>query len=126
MNSVSISKTVKRMIKENGVVCHWNRYLTHDNGYGTEIMDTDSAVPLYAKVLLLNQSDNPKYDAIVSTGLSANFTKYVLMLPDIDMRKDDIITDNFGFKWTVGTFDYIAVGTKKVAKLAPLDRADGE
>jgi hypothetical protein len=47
------------------------------------------------------------------------------MLPDIDMRKDDVITDNFGFKWAVGTFDYMAVGIKKIAKYAPLDRADG-
>jgi hypothetical protein len=126
MNSAIMTKTIKHMIKKYGVVCHWNRYATYNNGYGVEIVDTDSAVPVCAKVLLISQSDNPKHDAVVSTGLSANFAKYVFMLPDIDMRKDDMIIDNFGFKWTVGTFDYIAIGTKKVAKYAPLDRADGE
>jgi hypothetical protein len=125
MNPASMAKTVKRMVKENGVVCHWNRCAIVLNPRGKEIEGTDDTIPMSAKVLLFSQSDSPKNESISSVGLSADFTKYALMSPDIDMRKDDIITDNFGFNWRVGEFDYMAVGIKKVAKYAPLIRADG-
>jgi len=62
-----------------------------------------------------------------ASGLTSNFSTYVVALRGADLRQGDIITADAGAirKWKVGVVDELAVEGEPYAIQAPLARADG-
>lgn len=125
MNAARMVNMVKKFVAGSGVSCTWPRYQDQVNSRGEHIKG-GTPVPVTAKVLLLKQQYNPIKDGIMPVGLSPDFTRYVLTLPDTDIQKDDVITDKNGFHWKVGPVDWFDIGGITVCRQAPLLMADHE
>jgi hypothetical protein len=124
MNVASRARLVKRMVHEYGVVCTWERHALIDNGIGTLVPDDSTVATLSARLLLLTQNSNPKQWISAPGGLSIDYSKYVMALPDVDVQKDDVITDNHGNQWKVGMPDVIDVKGVIIAKQAVITRVN--
>jgi hypothetical protein len=106
----------------------WDRYPLKDNGMGVMIEDTTQPPAQMSGVLRIShQSGGISENQVTDRGLTTNKSAYALWLPDLDLRKDDIITGEFGSiqKWKIGTVSpYFSEG-KCYKKEAALVRADG-
>jgi len=119
---------VKQLIELNPVLVTWDRYPKKDNGYGAMVNDTEAQPEkLKAVVRLSHQSGGVQNTTVASTGLTTNLSMYILMLYDVDLQKDDIITADVGAikTWKIGVIDELSIEGECYAKQAPVVRADG-
>ena len=120
MNAKNMINMVKRYIKQDGVNVTWNEVETVKNSRGIETANKTSEVK-FAKVLLLKEKFNPLQ--IIDTniiGLSQDYTRYILTLPETDIKKDIVITDNHGMKWKLGVVDHFDIGGVFICKQSAL------
>jgi hypothetical protein len=110
---------VKKFVDSYGVPCHWFRYAPALNSRGEKISG-GTPTGINQKVLLLKQHYNPIKDREMPIGVSPDFTRYVLTLPDTDIQKDDVLTDSHGLRWKVGPVDWFDIGGTPVCRQAPL------
>jgi hypothetical protein len=91
-------------------------------------MITDYDVPPETKtaiVRIAHEGGGVQKNGVGPAGLTTNLTKYVVMLYDVDIRENDIITEDGGMKWKVGAVDPFSLEGEVYMKQAPLNRADG-
>jgi hypothetical protein len=120
MNAENMINMVNRYIKQDGVNVTWNEIETVRNSRGIAISNKTSEIKS-AKVLLLKEKFNLLQ--VIDTdviGLSQNYTKYILMLPEVEMVKDTVITDNHNMKWKLGVVDWFDIGDIFIFKQAAL------
>ena len=119
MKAQSMINTVKRYTDQYGVKITWNETLAETNSRGKNAAGANSALKT-ARVLILKEKFNPLQPVINAMGLSHDYARYVLCLPDIDLKKDMVITDNHNMKWKLGIFDWFDVAGTPVAKQSAL------
>jgi hypothetical protein len=74
-----------------------------------------------SKVLLLKEKFNPiKVTDTGVIGISQDYARYILTLPEVEIKKDMVITDNHNMKWKLGPIDWFDVGEVAVCKQADL------
>lgn len=123
----SAYKGIAQLIALNPCVITWNRYPFKDNGRGNPIRDTEGTPNIMRATVRIahERSGVPQYQA-GPTGLSTAFSLYVIMLPEVDLLHNDIITEVDTWKrWKVGVVDFSCSEGKIYVKRAPLIRADG-
>jgi len=111
---------VKRCTDQYGVTVSWQKTEGKTNSRGKPIDEANGEI-ISAKVLLLKE----KFSLVQITdsgvfGLTQDYAKFVITLPEIEIMKDLIITDNHGRKWKIGVVDPIDIGEIIVMKQAPL------
>ncbi|MCL2093025.1 MAG: hypothetical protein FWH12_02415 [Treponema sp.] len=119
---------VEQLIDINPVSITWDRYPVIDNGRGVMVPDPSAPPEKHqAWVRLSHQAGGVQDTSVASVGLTTNKSMYLLMLYNVDLRKDEIITVDFGpiRTWKVGVVDELFVEGECYAKQAPLVRADG-
>jgi len=120
MNAKNMINMVNRYIKKDGVNVTWNENETVKNSRGIAISNKTSEIKS-AKVLLLKEKFNLLQ--VIDTdviGLSQNYAKYILMLPEVEIVKDTVITDNHNMKWKLGVVDWFDIGDIFIFKQAAL------
>jgi len=120
MKPESIIKMVKNKIDQYGVTVSWQKIVTKNNSRGRPIDETTDE-KIYAKVLLMKEKYNPLQimDSKI-IGLTQDFTRFILTLPDVEIMKDLIITDNHEKKWKLGIVDWFDIGGVPVCKQSAL------
>jgi hypothetical protein len=126
MNQARMIAMVKKFTKQSGVMVTWEEMSQGVNSRG-EPIDEPSAITKNAKILLLKEDFNPLKDFIPPytggqgiTGLAHDYKNYIIFSPEIDLKKDTIITDNHAIKWKVGTVDWMDVNDVPVVKQAKI------
>ena len=120
MNAKNMINMVKRYIKQDGVNITWNEVETVKNSRGIETANKTSEIKS-AKVLLLKEKFNPLQ--VIDTniiGLSQDYARYILTLPETDIKKDMVITDNHNMKWKLGIVDWFDIGDVSIFKQSAL------
>jgi len=120
MTSANIIKLIKRFTDQYGVFVTWIEPEKIVNSRGVETF-TQNNLMKTAKVLLLKDKFNPLQ--VINTGiigLGQNYTRYILTLPEIEIKKDLVITDNHEMKWKLGVVDWFDIGGIPVCKQAAL------
>jgi len=116
MKPQNIINIIKRYTSQYGINITWQETETTINSRGKTV-DSKTEIIKTAKVLLLKEKYNPVQ--IISTniiGLSQDYARYVLTLPDIEIKKDMVITDSHNRKWKLGAIDWIDIGDIPVCK----------
>ncbi|MHB9293843.1 hypothetical protein Holit_02962 [Hollandina sp. SP2] len=119
---------IQRLIEVNPVCVTWNRYPLVANGRGVLVPDTQGEPePQRAWVRISHQAGGVQDTAVAATGHTTNLSLYLIMLPDADIREEEIITVDAGSirKWKVGVVDELCIAGECYGKQAPLTRADG-
>jgi len=119
MNPRSIINLVKRFTRQYGVKITWLEPSETLNSRGVVVGDENDNEKS-AIVLLLKERFNPLDPRSAVMGLTQDYTRYILTLPEIKIAKDVIITDNHGMKWKVGIVDWIDIGGTTVYKQASI------
>jgi hypothetical protein len=120
MNPQNMINMVKRFTDQYGVNVSWREPEITNNSRGIPVSDK-SEITNSAKVLLLKEKFNSmKIIDTDSIGLSQDYTRYVLALPEIEIKKDMVITDNHNTKWKLGVIDWFDVGGVPVCKQSAL------
>jgi len=120
MKAENIIAMVKRFTDQYGVNVSWQNKEIKTNSRGIKIEETNGEIKSF-KVLLLKEKFNPLQ--VIDTGvfgLSQDYTRFILTLPDIEIVKDLIITDSHKRKWKLGIVDWFDIGGVTVAKQATL------
>ena len=120
MKAESMIEMVKRFTKQYGVDVSWQEQTVTNNSRGKPVVTNDGKIKS-AKVLLLKDKFDPL--KIIDTnvfGLSADYSRYILTLPEIEIMQDMIITDNHNMKWKLGIIDWFDVGGTPVCKQSRL------
>jgi len=110
---------VQRFTRRYGVPVSWVEPIMEENSRGYKTA-TEGEVTKLATVLILKERFNPLNPQVAAFGLTQDYTRYILTLPNIGIAKDIVITDNHGLKWRVGVVDWFDVGGVAVAKQAKL------
>jgi len=121
MKPQSIIDMVKKFTDLYGVDVTWQEPVTLTNSRVKPINTNNSDTTKTAKVLLLKEKFNPM--KIIDTGvigLSQDYTRYLLVLPEVEIMKDLVITDNHNMKWKLGFIDWFDVGGVPVCKQVSL------
>jgi len=119
MTAATAATMVKKFTAKYGVVVTWNEPGEETNSRGVTVF-APSLVTRSAKVLLLKEKFSVLKSMQAAIGLTQDYTRYVLTLPCVEIKKDLVITDNHGAKWKVGVVDWFDIGGKAVAKQASL------
>ena len=119
MKPASIINMVKNFTDQYGVTITWKEHETGINSRGRST-DTETGMINSAKVLVLKEKFNPLTTISIAVGLSQDYTRYILALPEIELKKDMVITDNHNMKWKLGIIDWFDVGGVPVAKQTTL------
>ena len=119
--------SIAQLIQINPCSITWERYPVTVNRRGETVSDTDAAPQIMqAAVRIAQERAGVQQQREGPAGLSANLSKFVIMLPDTDLRQDDVITEvKTGMKWKVGVTDFLSIEGEVYAKQAPLERAGG-
>jgi hypothetical protein len=120
MKPVNMINIVKRFTTQYGVNVTWQEPEITTNSRGKPVTNK-SETTKSAKVLLLKEKFNPM--KIIDTGvigLGQDYTRYILALPDVEIKKDMIITDNHNMKWKLGFIDWFDIGGVPVCKQSSL------
>jgi hypothetical protein len=120
MKPENIINMVKKYTDEYGVNVTWNETETINNSRGIPVSNKTSETKS-AKVLLLKEKISPIQ--VINTnaiGLSQDYARYILTLPDIEIEKDTAITDSHNRKWKLGIIDYFDIGGVPVCRQASL------
>jgi hypothetical protein len=120
MKPENIINMIKRFTDQYGVNVTWNKIELINNSRGVPIPNETDEI-ICAKVLLLKEKFSPMQ--IIDTniiGLSQNYTRYILTLPDIEIMKDMVITDSHNTKWKLGVVDWVDIAGVPVCKQAAL------
>ena len=118
-NSSSMRNMVKSFIREYGIQITWQEASTETNSRGVSV-STAGNTKVTAKVLFLKERFNPMKAITTVIGLSHDHSRYLITLPEVNIMKDLIVTDNHGIKWKLGPVDWIDIAGKPVAKQASL------
>ena len=120
MKPERIMKLIQDKTDEYGVTVTWQDTSITKNSRGTPITENKGKIKS-AKVLLLKEKFNilQTIDSNV-IGLTQDYARFILTLPEIDIMKDLIITDNHNRKWKLGVVDFIDIGEIIVMKQAQL------
>ena len=119
MNAAGMINLVKKFTNKNGVKITWTEQTLVENSRG-ELVPSDTGVSKSATVLILKEKFNVLKPIETSVGISQDYSRYVFALPDVDIKKDMVITDNHGMKWKLGIVDWFDVGGVPVAKQSAL------
>jgi hypothetical protein len=57
-------------------------------------------------------------------GLSIDKAKYIMTLPIVDIRKDDVITDNLGQRWKAAPIETFELNGIVICKQAAVSEVD--
>jgi len=120
MNAENIIDMVKRFTDQGGVYVTWNESVMEKNSRNISV-NKNNEKQITKKVLLLKEKFNPLQvmDSGVF-GLTQDYTRYILTLPDVDIKKDMIITDSRNRKWKLGIVDWFDIQDVVVAKQSSL------
>ena len=119
MNARSMLDLVAGFTREYGVVVTYQEQETELNSRGVPIVKQSDVIKS-VKVLLLKEQFSVLKPIQTVAGLSQDYTRYIVTLPDVDIKKDMIITDNHNIKWKLGIVDWFDIGGVAVAKQASL------
>ena len=119
MTSQSVINMIKKFTQKFGVEVTWNEQIEEYNSRG-EVIASNNGQVKKAKVLILKEKFTVLKSIEAVIGLTQDYTRYVLTLPDIDIKKDVVITDQHNMKWKIGVVDWFDVGGVSVAKQAAL------
>jgi len=123
MTAQSVQQLLIKFTQQYGINVTWKRYSLVDNGYGQMINDFSSPpIIKNAMVLIIKEKYSvlKNIDGII--GLVQDPTKYLLIIPSIDIKADDELTDSFGNVLKVGPLDPIPVGNQIGLLQAPLTK----
>ena len=124
MKPENVINMIKRFTDSYGVTVFYNEQVVTLNSRGREVTSNTGDTKT-VKVLLLKEKINLLQEINTEAiGLTQDYSRYILTLPEIDIKKDMIITDNHGMKWKLGIIDWFDIGETVVAKQAPLIRMD--
>jgi hypothetical protein len=125
MNPQNMINMVKKFTNQYGVNVTWQELEVTNNSRGIPVVNK-SEITNSVKVLLLKEKFNPikttdmKISDINVIGLSQDYTRYIIVLPEINIKKDMVITDNHNMKWKLGVIDWFDVGGVSVFKQSAL------
>jgi hypothetical protein len=120
MKPQNMINMVKRYTDQYGVNVSWQEPIITTNSRGIPVKNGEGELKS-EKVLLLKEKFNPM--KIIDTniiGLSQDYTRYILTLPEIEIKKDMVITDNHSIKWKLGFIDWFDISGTAVCKQASL------
>jgi len=120
MNPDEIIEMIKGMTLEYGVNVTWQSNAVKTNSRGIKIEETNGEIKS-AKVLLLKEKFDPlkPIDSGVF-GLTQEYARFIIVLPDVEIMKDLIITDNHNKKWKLGIVDWFDIAGKEIMKQSAL------
>lgn len=120
MKLMNMINMIKKFTDQYGVLVTWTEFETTINSRG-QTVQSNTEIVKSSKVLLLKEKYNP-LNIINSNiiGLSQEYARYLLVLPEIEIKKDMVITDNHNIKWKLGFIDWFDVGGVPVAKQTTL------
>ena len=110
---------VSRFLRKYGREITWLKQVEETNSRGKTVM-ADGTETVSATVLILKERFNPLNPQLGPVGITHDYTRYVLALPDVELRNGMVITDNHGMRWKLGIVDWFDVGGVSVAKQASL------
>jgi len=120
MKAQNMINMVKRFTEQYGVNVTYQEFGNETNSRGRPI-NIENGIIKNAKVLLLKEKFNPlQVTESNIIGLTQDYTRYVITLPEINLKKDMVITDNHNMKWKLGVVDWFDVGGESVCKQAAL------
>lgn len=120
MKPQNMINMIKRFTDQYGVNITWQEPVITNNSRGIPV-ENSTGKSKSEKVLLLKEKYNPM--KVIDTnviGLSQDYTRYILTLPEIEIKKDMVITDNHGMKWKLGFIDWFDIGGISVCKQSSL------
>jgi len=117
--SNSMLDMVKSFTKIYGIQITWQEPVIEMNSRGEEVPSSGDKT-VTAKVLFLKERFNPMKAIMASIGLSHDHSRYLITLPEVNITKDLVITDNHGIRWKIGPVDWIDIAGKPIAKQASL------
>lgn len=120
MTPSSMINMVERFTNQYGVHITWNEPVITFNSRNNPVSSNTGPIKT-AKVLLLKEKFNPMkvFDTGI-IGLGQDHTRYIMALPDVDLKKDMVVTDNHAIKWKLGFIDWFDVAGTPVCKQATL------
>jgi hypothetical protein len=120
MKAGSMIKLVKKFTKASGVMITYYEQEMGTNSRGQPI-PIGEPIQRTAKVLLIKEKYNPlQVINLAGIGLSQDYTRYIIALPGIPLKKDMIVTDNHNLKWKLGIVDWFDIGGKEVCTQVPI------
>jgi len=120
----SIIKLVKEKTEQYGIVINWNASEAAVNSRGRSVLNNNGEVKS-AKVLLLKEKFAPLKIIDANTiGLSQDYARYLLTLPEVEIKKDMVITDNHDRKWKLGFIDWFDISGVPVCKQTTLTEVE--
>jgi hypothetical protein len=120
MKAERIINMIKGKTDEYGVTVSWQDTKVTKNSRRVTTTENTGEIKSF-KVLLLKEKFNllQVIDSN-SIGLTQDYARYILTLPDIPILKDLIITDNHNKKWKLGIVDWFDIGGVAVLKQSAL------
>ena len=120
MKPENMINMIRRFTDQYGVTVTWFENEEKENSRG-KTLNIKSENAKTSKVLLLKEKFNPLQ--VIDSGvfgLTQDYTRYVLTLPDVEIKKDMVITDNHGMRWKLGIIDWFDIGGVSIAKQSAL------
>lgn len=116
---------VARFLRKYGRKITWRARVEKTNSRGIAVA-ADGEETERAAALLLKERFSPLDPKSGLAGLTQDYARYVLALPDVALQRDMVIADDSGMRWRLGIVDWFDVGGVTICKQASLTPvADG-
>ena len=123
MTPESAKGIVIKFIQKAGVEIQWRKSVTTLNSRGVTITHPGNEV-VTERVLLLKEKFNPLHSTVAPIGTVLDTARYIMCLPDVQLAKDDIVTDSHGNNWRLDAPDWFDVNGEPVCKQVPVMRVE--
>jgi len=117
MTAAGVKSMVERNTRKYGITITWPEQIMELNSRGIPVPTEGEAVKS-ARVILIQDKYSPLNAMGTSFGISVDMTRYLITLPNVEIKKDMIITDNHGQQWRVGFVNHADVAGITAAKWA--------
>jgi hypothetical protein len=124
MKAVNVINLVKKFTAAYGVEITWREPVITLNSRGIPVKSGEGEERKASVLILKDKFTLLKPINADGFGISFDYGRFILAVPEVDIKKDLIITDAQGGKWKLGVVDYLEIGGVPVVKQVMLLEVD--
>ena len=120
MNLRNMKNLVAKNVRTFGQEVKWTEFPLVEGERDNMVPDTSNPVNKSARVIIVKEKYSPISSFSSQIGLNFDATKYLICLPEVELKKNMIITDSLGQKWKTDVVETWDIAAAPVAKISSL------
>ena len=120
MNPANMLRLVRRNVQTFGQNISWNDFPLIEGEREQMVPDTANPIARQARAIIVKEKYAPIASFAASIGISFDSTSYLIGLPDLQIEKNMVITDESNQKWKLDVVEPWRIGSTPVAKISSL------